>query len=352
MWQPTNFVDIHGPHDDPITAIIASPNIGVGFDGADGVLVYKETSLHRITDDSDNTLGVITGGANVLVDASNGTVNHRTVQVVNGRVYCVAKDGIYSTNGHTTQFLESARISRFFRESANRSQQDKMVAVGWQGSYLLGITSIAEDSNDLVLEVYTNLARASGDQQLPITAIDIPAACFAVYPATLFDILYFADSSDGQEAFVRRYGVGGTDVTDVTTAKTIIATARTGATTFNTVRPKRMRRIELSGHGQVQVGVASDFETGVGETNTFDMTVPTTQWGSFAWGGADWGSAGGTATETEWYERRGRYFALTLNDQTTTSSISSGALGVPGVEVGGSCIYAAFAAITPLSADT
>jgi hypothetical protein len=133
----TNFVDLLGPEADEITGATAAPNIATSFDGADGILIYKRKSLHRIVDDSDNVAGVFTGGSNVLVDASTGTLSNASIVHQNGRIYCVAQNGIYSTDGHTSQALESGRLGRFFPTSLPTSKLEQSVAAGFQGTILV-----------------------------------------------------------------------------------------------------------------------------------------------------------------------------------------------------------------------
>jgi hypothetical protein len=355
-WPALNFVDIHPPRGDAITALAPAPNLGAQFEGSDGILVYTSRSVHRIYDDTDNATGAIVGGGNSLIDGANGCVNQRTLVLINGRVWGVAKDGIYSTDGHHPLLLESGRLGRFFENQANQAQRDKMCAVAWHGSYLLSLTRAGEGTNGLVLEVYTALPRMSGDSQHPIMAMDIPVAAWAAYPATTGDVLYFADSSTSpsdNRTYVRRYGQGGWDTDSLSTQLPITADAQTGATTFGIPHPKHVRRIQLAGRGNVTIGVQADFETGAGETQSFELTgTDGGVWGVGVWGTGVWGGAEDTGDATRWYIKRGRFFSLHLTETSVRSGTGRATLGGVSPPIGGASIYSAIVCVTPLASDS
>lgn len=355
-WPAFNFVDIHPPRGDAVTALAPSPNIGSQFDGADGMLVYTARSLHRIYDDSDNAAGAIVGGGNNLVDGSNGCVNQRTLVLINGRVIGAAKDGIYSTDGHHPLVLESSRLGNFFTNQANQAQRVNMTAVQWHGSYLLSLTATGQATNGLVLELYTALPRMAGDSQHPIMAMDIPVSAWANYPATIGDVLYFADSSispSDNRKYVRRYGQGGWDTDGLDSQQPISADAQTGATTFGIPHPKHIRRMQLAGRGTVTVGVQHDFETGVGETQSFQLTGDDGGvWGVGVWGTGVWGGAEDTGDATRWYTARGRYFSLRMSETSIKSGTGRATLGGISPPIGGASIYSAIVCVTPLASDS
>ena len=332
-----------------------APNLGAQFEGSDGILVYTARSLHRIYDDSDNATGAIVGGANALLDGANGCVNQRTLALINGRVFGCAKDGIYSTDGHHPLLLESGRLAKFFENQASQSQRSQMCAVAWHGSYLLALTRSGDATNGLVLEVYTALPRMSGDSQHPIMAMDIPVAAWASYPSTIGDVLYFADSSTSpsdNRTYVRRYGQGGWDTDSLDAQLPITADAQTGATTFGIPHPKHVRRIQLAGRGVVTIGVQADFETGVGETQSFELTgTGGGVWGVGVWGTGVWGGAEDTGDATRWYIKRGRYFSLHLTETSVKSGTGRATLGGVSPPIGGASIYSAIVCVTPLASD-
>lgn len=354
-WPADNFAEIHGPHGDVITAITPAPNRDSQFDGADGVLVFTKSSLHRIYDDSDNVDGTITGGSNSLVDPSTGCVNARTIAQVNGIVYCVADDGIYATTGHSSLFLQSSKLGRFFSDQVSPAGKADMAAVSWKGSYLLAFTPLGSGSNSMALEVYTTLPQDPHDNQHPIMAYTVPVNAWVNLPNDNQGAhLYFSDSSPGNTNYVRRWASGGFDTTGIATSVPIKASARTGSSNFGIPHPKRVRRVQLTGRGNLTVGVISDFERGQGEPGSYQLTLDATgsQWGTMIWGVDDWTAPNDLNTRTRWFTRRGREFGLTLTTQSTDVSAGRDTLGIAGVPQGASAIYASVLCLTPLAADS
>jgi hypothetical protein len=378
VWTATNFVDILGPADQ-ITGATAAPNIATSFDGADGILIYKRRSLHRITDDSDNVGGVITGGANVLVDTSTGTLSATSIVHQNGRVYAVAQNGIYSTDGHTAQRLESTRLGPFFPQSLPVSQLEQAVGADFRGTILYAIPDVTANEGTLTLEVSTGLVAA--DRSHPIMALDLPIAYCSVFPQTTGqDLLIFCDSSQSptdDRLQARTYPNGGADTKQTSNTQPITAYARSGATVFSTPKPKRFRRLQVTGRGSLLIGVEADLETGPGESQTVNLlgtsTVTTGGGGSGSsgtwgdgglWGdGRIWGTTGGGGggpvtttlstiqTGSAWYTRRGRRFSFYISHTGTDAGATTGSLGAPVLPTGGAAVFDLTARITPLEGE-
>jgi hypothetical protein len=372
VWTTTNFVDLLGPEADEITGATAAPNIATSFDGADGILIYKRKSLHRIVDDSDNVAGVFSGGSNVLVDASTGTLSNTSIVHQNGRIYCVAQNGIYSTDGHTSQTLESGRLGRFFPTSLPTSRLEQSVAAGFQGTILVAVPGVTASGGTLTLELSTSLAAA--DRSHPIMALDLPIAYVSVLPQVSgSDALIFCDSAQSptdDRLFVRRYPSGGADTQQASNATPINAYARSGATIFSTPRPKRMRRLQVTGRGSLLIGVEADLESGPGESQVVNLGTgnavssggaSAATWGDGGtWGdGRVWGDdgSGGIVTAlpihtgSAWYTRRGRRFGFYISNISTDSGAVPGSLGAPSFATGGAAVYDLTARITPLEGE-
>lgn len=355
-WNSLNIVDIYSPHGDEITGLAAAPNIGAAFDGSDGVLVYMNRSTHRVFDDTDNTVGASgLGGANVLVDAGVGTSSHRSIAALNGRIYSVNPNGVYSTDGHDTQRLESSRLGPFFHNGVNPGGLEDAIGIAWDGKYWLGCAGAGSAVNNLLLEVYASRPRAP-DGGLPVMAHDIAASAWSIFPDPTGDQLVFSDANVTEAGRVRQYGLGGGDTTGQATTQSIVATARSGVSTFDTIRPKRARRVEIigrSGPGGVVVGMAADLERSIGEARNFILNAPgSPKWNQVKWNQFQWGPKGGVAPPaSNWYTRRGRFFQVTLQESSSVVSTTAALLGTPSAIQGGAAIYGMVIRMTPLDSE-
>lgn len=345
----TNFVDIFGPHGEPITGLSPSP-VSNTFDGLDGIFVFSPRATHRIIDDSDNIDGAISGGANVLVDPSTGTVSNRSIAYVNGRTWCVARNGIYSTDGKNPLHLESAKLGKFFQNTINSTQDKNLTAISYHNTYRLACTKTGDVANSLVLDAYTMLPRdRSADQDYPIMAQGLPVGAWVVYPSSVGDQIVFADSSQDNTHFLRLLGFGGADTTGFGTTNDITASATTGSSLFGTTSPKRVRRIIVEGRGTLTIGVSADLEGGVGESHVFDLAINSPKWGApLKWGAFKYGASGSSATTTQWYSRRGRFFNFSLIEKSQAVAATRSTLGAPVASAGGGALYALLCWITPL----
>jgi hypothetical protein len=348
-----NYVDF--PTDSPITAIVVGPNVGLGAAGADGVLVFTQNALHRIYDDADNVAGIITGGANLLVDAAAGVPGPNMIApTIEGNLWFLSESGFLSTDGHAVS-QESTRVQPLLQTFAwNLSSQ--FCAFGLNGRYYLSFTPVGEGANTRVLEAYADLfrigwiRRRGGQHQW--MAHDLPIASAVVVDTSLGQVCYFADSSPNDGAFVRRLFDGAADTDGNGTPVAITATARTGAQLFGMTTPKRLRRAELYGYGNVSLSVSADLATGVGETLPFDMRTTTRVWSlSDKWGVGVWGGGGGAKRKAGYFTTRGRYLAFTITESSQDAAITDRVLGYAGTAIGGAAVYSVILKLTPIDAD-
>lgn len=343
---PLNYVDLMGARGQPITAIYPSPTPGsFGNENADGILVFKRASSHRITDDSDNTGGVVSGGANVTIDNGRGTVSPRSLATLNGRAWALGVDGVYSTDGHSPMRHESGKLGTLFVSGISPVQQDNAVGVAWQGAYLLALTRTGDGANTLVLELYAQHPK-DGEGNYPILAHSIPAGAWAVYPDATGDRLYFLDTSSS--LYIRRFGVGGADV-----AAAITAYARTGAMDFGSPRQKRLRRIRVDGRGALTLSVSADFSLAAGSPASYALSTSSDVWGGGGtWDSTDtWGPAAGAISGVGWYDLRGRYLTFQIAESSTSVGSARNRFGIQGIQAGGAAVYACEVRLTPLDCE-
>jgi hypothetical protein len=340
----TNFVDF--PDGTALTGLAAAANVGVGADGADGVLVFAADAMHRITDDSDNLLGVVTGGASVLVDGGQGCVSQRSIAQNRGRVYVLGRDGVYSTDGHAPLRNESRKLGPLFAQ-ITPSRYPFCLGLAWRDRYLLSFALPGAITNSRVLELNLDLP-ADGEGQHPWMAHSIPAAAWTVAHAAGGAALYFADSSPNDGVYVRQMFKGGYDVDSDANQLPVIARARSGAELLGVNSTKRVRRVEMYGSGRIALSISSDFESSAGETAIFDMTGSESRWNEGFWNEGVWGPDSASKPAIAYYTKAGRFITFEVVESSTTSLSRPAKLGFASGEVGGAAMYAMNLLITPL----
>jgi hypothetical protein len=357
FYNKLNYVDF--PADTAITAMVAVQNIVESPDGADGVLVFTESQFHRISDGSDNVGSNISGGANVLVDNAVGCIGRRTIADLQAQIIFLARDGIYSTNGHGGARLESVPIEPLLHTFA-WGEAENFVATNWRGRYLLSYAATGESANTRMLEAYADLPRRGAVTQAASRrygwyewmAHDIPVTSYVTYETDAGTVAYIAHAREGDEAYVRKLFTGGYDVSGASTPNAINATARTGALLLGSQTPKRVRMASMAGIGNVTLSISSDMDAGVGESRIFDMrSVGAPIWGAITWGAFTWGASGGALNKRQFYTKRGRYLTFQVTESSTDSGFNDRALGYVGAARGGAAVYSLILKVTPLDAE-
>jgi hypothetical protein len=310
------------------------------------VLVFAEGQMHRITDDSDNIGGVITGGANVLVDGGQGCVSQRSIAQNRGRVYCLGRDGVYSTDGHGALRCESRKLGPLFSQ-ITPSRYERCLGLSWHDRYLLSFALPAATANSRVLELNLDLP-ADGDGQHPWMAHSIPASAWVVAHAAGGAALYFADASANDGTYVRQMFKGGYDVDASANQLPVIARARSGAELLGVNAKKRVRRVEMYGSGRIALSISSDFESSAGETAIFDMTGSESRWNEGFWNEGVWGPDSASKPAIAYYTKDGRFLTFEVVESSTESLTRPAKLGFTSGEVGGAALYAMNLLITPL----
>lgn len=342
------------PSDTNITALTAGPNVGSGASGSDGVIVFTRGRVHRIYDDTDNVAGAILGGANSLVDAAIGCVSQATVAIAAGDVWFLSEQGVYSTDGHSV-FDEMVWTNPLLRQFSWGSV-DNFCAFSLNDRYYLGYRPIGESTNTRLLEAYSDYPRTGRTRffkgQHQWMAHDVPVAAAVTVTDSLGQTTYFADASNGDTAYVRKLFVGGYDTDGAGTKLDIACKARTGALLFGVSTPKRLRRVQIYGQGNLTLSVSPDLQSGAGESRSFDMRNILRDWDtSDTWGTGVWGGGGGAITKPGYYTIRGRYLTFELVERSQDVTTSDRVLGYAGAESGGAAVYSVVLKITPLDAD-
>ncbi len=341
----TNFVTF--PDDSAITALVKAPNFVYHRVLYDGVLVMTLHRVHRIVDDSDNIAGVITGGANVIVDAAQGCIGQRGCVEMKGQVYLVGRDGVYTTNGYGPCEKQSLKIQPLVNQ-INAGQGPTIKAVQWRGRYLLAYAPQGATGNTLLLELNTDLP-ADGGQQ-PWMAHSIAASTMVVFPTAAGDVLLFGDASPDDGGYVRRMWTGPTDVDGDSDAVAITAKCRSGAQLLGVNGRKRLRRVQAYGSGKITLSASADFVLSSGEPKIIDMSdIGGSVWNDFNWNEGLWGPASNARSALAYFQQTvGRFLTFELTEAGTQSRSGPTTLGVAGPEIGGASVYGLNVRIIPL----
>lgn len=342
--NPLNLVDF--PGGGPITAIATAPNVGGEVGQGDGVLVFSERQAHRIFDDSNNVSGAIVGGANVLIDGSEGCTNHRTVAYVQNRIYLLGLNGIHSTDGHGQLRLESANVLPLFHAMTDPSL---CCAAGYRDRYYLAFPTPVAGANDRVLELYADRTVDERGQRAWMPH-SMPASVLLVYPRTSGQALYFFDSRDLALGRLRWAFSGFADAAQTDILEDIRCELTTGAYDFGIPQLKSVRRIYLIGRGHFTVSAAGDFEQTLGDSQVISLRRTVRRWdatGDF-WGEGVWGAASGLSGDAAYYTTRGRHIIFNISESGQDEGPYMRAVGIQTEQAGGAAVEGLNVTVTPL----
>jgi hypothetical protein len=134
-WIP-QFVDLRDKDGNPLTGIRTVSN---------GILAFKAESAYHVYD--SNT------GAYTTIDAKWGCGSSIGHEELNGRIYCISMDGIFSTDGNSPLVLHSRKFSPYFPALLNTSREDLMCAGFFQDRLYFSLPLGTNAYNSLELEV-------------------------------------------------------------------------------------------------------------------------------------------------------------------------------------------------------
>lgn len=354
IGDPTDFTTyvndyVDFPGGSKITGLKAIQNSPITPDASDGVLVFTETRTHRIYDDSDNTGAVTSGGSNTLIDPAVGCMAGATLATLRGRVYCLGRDGVYSTDGHGSMRPESDLVSNLFKGMSWGSVTN-FRGIAFGPRYYLAYTPVGGGTNSRVLELALDLPAREG--QHPWMAHSFGVTDWINVQTATGETVYLADASSGDTRYVRQMFSGGYDVDGASTQGLITAIARTGAELLGIDVVKRIRRVEMIGRGSVTVTISADLESGAGEANTFLMASTGSVWGDGVWDVTRvWGGSGGAVRKVSYYTKRGRYMTFEIAESSANVGTFPTVLGYSGGQTGGAEVDSMVIKLTPLDAD-
>lgn len=176
------------------TALIAAEAAsGMDISGRAGLVVLKRDSAYRVYDASN--------GSYVTIDPRIGSNSALATESVNGRIYTLARSGIYSTDGIGAMVKESTKVDPLFRAEAIAGDQLDLCAVGaCDGRLYFSFPRFGATANDIKLELHPTEGW--------ITAGSDAASCYAT---DLHDTQELYGGSPTVNGQVYQHLTGGSD---------------------------------------------------------------------------------------------------------------------------------------------
>lgn len=249
-WAAADFNTLREKDDEPIVALLGAP--GLDVIGRPGLLAFKRRSVYRVHDSST--------GAYVTVDSRVGAASNISVAALNGRVYALSDQGIWSTDGTGRMRNDGARLERLWRPAeVNLAQQD-LFAAGVRGNRLhFSVPRAGSSANDLAIEMRP--AQADGER----TWIVAGSNAMSCYTAYLEDTVKLYGGHPSTSGRVYELYTGGTDDADA-----IVSRFQTRWFEPEGGFETQVWRVRLHGRGTGQVAVLLDYSSG-GTSQAFSI---------------------------------------------------------------------------------
>lgn len=197
-WSPTDFNSLREKDDESIVALLGAP--GLDIIGRPGLLAFKRRSAYRIHDSST--------GAYVTIDSRVGAASAISVVALNGRVYTISDQGVWSTDGSSSMRNEGGKLDRLWRATELNFGQLDLFAAGTRGNRLyFSVPRAGSTANDLALEMRP--AQGQGDSSWWVAGsnamscytsfVDNTAKLYGGHPSTSGRVyeLYSGGTDDG-----------------------------------------------------------------------------------------------------------------------------------------------------------
>lgn len=298
-YETTAFVQLTPGDGEKIQAVVAWREF---------VLVFKESRFFVFSGNSTDGEGkpVFNWRA---VDAGVGLVSPRAIVSHPSGVYFMARNGVYRTTGQEPELISSmvepiwaGGASDFYTGGTLAAASITNCAMGtWQDRIYLAYPT--SEANNRVL-VY--------DPQYEWwSLLSIPASCFTTFRAGNTEELVFGYASGAK--YVGRHSNAYTN--DDGTA--ITSSWRSGWFDLDSASVKKIRAQKVWGTGKVQMGVATDFEQGVGTLSSLDLEdASAAEWGTPEWGGFEWAQPKGLVGKQRRVASRGTTFSVYFSNET------------------------------------
>lgn len=292
VFTPTDWIDIKTTEDDldPVTWIDILEDL---------LIVFKRRSVWAVFDP--------TNFANRRIGTPGCESRFQSVEF-GGRVYYLARDGVYSTNGTDTR-LESDLITPIFTEDLNMAHIDKSRMMATRDRRILvAVPTGAALSPDLMLEYVPELASRrsdTGETTAPWVFHSYPVSSMCTFRPVNDDIV-IAGAGDDEKLHQLFNGTNDDG-------------AAIDASYFGSWRSifpeepfERVRRINVMHTGQLDVELFSDLDnSSPAFSGSISAPVPEDPlWDGGQWEGGVWDPASATVLSRVRPEVRAQYHAV------------------------------------------
>lgn len=246
-WSGTAFVDLREKDQQPVLALAGASGIDVS--GRPGLLAGKRRSTYRIYDSST--------GAFQTLDTGVGVASPQAFTQIDQRTIFLGESGIHWTDGVGPMRLASDKLAPLFDPAmVNFSQLDLWRAGSRGNRAYFSLTRAGSTANDLELEYHPN--------QGWIVANSSAASFYTTYRKNDQQLLTGSPTVVGQ-AYTRFSG-GSDDGT------AIVSRWQQRWVEPASGHPARVARIRIAGRGLFDVEVFRDYEQGVFDSFSVDLT--------------------------------------------------------------------------------
>lgn len=311
----------------PIVALFGAT--GSDFQTNPSLLVFKNTSTHRVTDSSS--------AAYVTLDAANGAGGPNAVTTAYGRIYTVGTQGCFETDGQSPLIPISSKLDPLFAPGKiNFALQSGFAAGAQQGRVYFSIARVNASNNDIVLE-YHPLFKA-------FTVRSDAMRCYVPYTKSSDIFIGASPTVTGQ---MYSLNSGGTD--DGTAIQSWFLTR-----VFEPLGglESRMQKAQIRVAGTTNVQVLADYATSSSSTQVASgVSGAGFIWNTGVWGVDVWGDGGSPESfVVSWPRSFGKAFQFRFDE--TSSLTRAGNLLLDGTyqpTVGAWAIYGIDAALSQLT---
>jgi hypothetical protein len=300
-WPVASWIDIAKGDGDAVKAL-----------GSDGytLVTFKLRRTIAITDPA--TL------ANRLVDYEKGCESHFSVIQHEGQIYFLSRRGICRYLGDSPSEIISFKIDPLFDPTIiNINALESVRAFVIDNRVCWAIPEVGQVSPSFQVDYYPRLGPLSqfGTRGLGPWAITrLPATTFARWRWLQNDYLF--GGARASNKLLRLFAPVGTD-----DGVTFVGMVETGAIDFKTpTRTKYIRRIRVLGHGNLNMQIRRNYQTGFATTDLANMSSVSDLWSlSELWGTGTWGPDSAVKEVTINPDVYARAFSLRFSDAETTT---------------------------------
>jgi len=272
------------------------------------VFVFKETKFFVFYGNGTDAEGSVEFNRRP-VEAGVGLASPRALCAHRTGVYFLDRKGVYRTTGQEPELVSSA-IEPIFVGEASHFYTGGTLAQGKITNAAMSafnervfLSFPTEEANNRTLVFDPNFEWWS--------LYDLPCAALTTFRPSNAEELIFAYASGAKK--IGRHSTAYTNDAEAA----ITAYWRSGWFDLGSPDIKKIRASKAWGTGKVRMGVAHDFERGVGTLSELNMeSTGAPEWSKKEWGGFEWGEPKGLVLAHRRIAQRGTAFSMYFKNET------------------------------------